>query len=192
MVIGFVLQGNESYTEILIRAPDDIQLSGAIRYESVEVENGSLVQFHHQKRLWQLLFAPERTGLHELIVYARKVQESPPNWDAVVKFNLNVKELQRPIKFPVLYNKFRTTKCQIYTPIEGVLKKDSIIPIHCIIPGARSVNLTVDSRLLAYEGYRNPILKRQITTESKDVVIYGKYGQSASLDGLIKYTVSSS
>lgn len=180
---------NASFTEILVQAPSNIQLSCDIKYDNVRIENGSLAQFINEKRLWQLLFAPERTGQHDLIVYAKKINDMKSSWNAVVKFNLNVGKLQRPMKFPVIYSKFRTTKCQIYTPIDGTLKKDSIVPIHCVIPGAKSVNLTIDSQLMSYEGYKDPILQRQIRVGSKDVIVYAKYGQNSSFDGLIKYTV---
>jgi hypothetical protein len=180
---------NASYTEILIQAPDHIQLSSVIKYDNVQIENGSLTQYNNEKKLWQLLFAPKRIGQHEIIVYAKKTNDNESSWNAVVKFNLDVKKLERPMKFPVIYTRFQTTKCQIYTPIDGILKKGSIVPIHCVIPGAKSVNLTVDSQLLTNEGYKDPILQRQIKTGSKDVIIYAKYGQSSSFDGLIKYTV---
>ncbi|CAF3717594.1 unnamed protein product [Rotaria socialis] len=184
-----ICSGNASYTEILMQAPDVIQLSCNIKYDNVEIENGSLAQFNKEKKLWQLLFAPERTGRHELNVYARKITDKESSLNAVVKFNLDVRKLQRPMKFPMTYNKFQIEKCQIYTPIEGILKKGSIVPIHCAIPGAKSVNLTVDSQLLNNEGYRGSILQREIQVGSKDVVIYAKYGKNLSFDSLIKYTV---
>ena len=180
---------NASYAEILIQAPNNILLSCDIKYDTVRIENGSLAQFNNEKKLWQLLFAPERTGHHELIVYAKKTNDIKSSWNAVVKFNLDVRKLQRPMKFPVIYSKFRTTKCQIYTPIDGILKKDSIVSIHCVIPGAKSVNLTVDSQLQSNEGYQNPVLQRQIRAGSQDVVVYAKYGENSLFDGLIKYTV---
>ncbi|CAF2994685.1 unnamed protein product [Rotaria sp. Silwood2] len=180
---------NATYTEIFIQAPDDIQLSCDIKYDNVKIENGSLAQFNHEKKLWQLLFAPERIGEHELIVYSKKNNDNKSSLNPVVKFNLNVKKLQRSMKFPITYHKFQTEKCQIYTPIDGILMKESIVPIHCVIPGAKSINMTVDSQLLNNEGYKNPILQRHIKVGSKDVFIYAKYGQSSSFDALMKYTV---
>ncbi|CAF3732303.1 unnamed protein product, partial [Rotaria sordida] len=153
------------------------------------VENGSLTQYNNEKKLWQLLFAPERTGLHELIVYAKRNNDNESSSKSVVRFNLNVNKLRRSIKFPLIYSQFQTKKCQIYTPIDGILKKGSVVPIHCVIPGASDVNLTVDSQWLESEGYTDPILQRKITVGSKDVTIYAKYKQKSSYDGLLKYTV---
>ncbi|CAF1167726.1 unnamed protein product, partial [Rotaria sordida] len=151
--------------------------------------NGSLTQYNNEKKLWQLLFAPERTGLHELIVYAKRNNDNESTSKPAVKFYLDVTTLRRSMKFPLIYSQFQSKKCQIYTPIDGILKKDSVVPIHCVIPGASDVNLTVDSQWLESEGYTDPTLRRQITAGSKDVTIYAKYGQKQTYDGLVKYTV---
>jgi hypothetical protein len=180
---------NASYAEVLIQAPDDVQLSCGIKYENVEVKNGSIAQFDNNKKLWQLLFAPQQTGTHELIVYANRNTDTESTSAAAAKFYLEVTKLRRPIKFPLVYTKFQTNKCQIYTPIDGILKKGSVVPIHCVIPGATDVNLTVDSEWLKSEGYKDPILQRQVTVGSKEVTIYAKYGEKSSYDGLVKYTV---
>ncbi|CAF1192948.1 unnamed protein product [Adineta steineri] len=57
-----VWNDNGSYAEILMEGPDDVQLSCDIQYNDVKIKNGSLAQFNNDKKIWQLLFAPERTG----------------------------------------------------------------------------------------------------------------------------------
>ncbi|CAF4902913.1 unnamed protein product, partial [Rotaria socialis] len=137
--------------------PDDIQLSCQTKYNNVEIENGLLAQFNNDKKLWQLLFAPERTGPHELIVYAKRTKDGESS-KSDAKFNLDVTKLRRPMKFHMIYTQFRTKKCQIYTPMDGILKKGSVVPIHCVISGAKDVNLTIDSNWIKNEGYRDPVL----------------------------------
>ena len=144
---------NLSYTEVFIQAPDNAQLSCDIEHNHKKVENGSLAQFNNDKKLWQLLHAPERTGFHELIVYAKRNDDSRSTLEAVVKFNLNVDKLRQPMKLPLTYTQFRNKKCQIYTPIDGILKRGSVVLINCIIPGAVDVNLTAGSQWLKSEGY---------------------------------------
>jgi hypothetical protein len=180
---------NGSYAEVLIQAPKDIQLSGNIEYNHVKIENGTLAQFDNDKKLWQLLFAPERTGPHELIVYAKRMNDNESSSNSVVKFNLNVTKLQRPIKFPLIYTEFQTKKCQIYSPIEGIVKKGSVVPIHCVVPGAIDVTVAVDSQVLESGGYSNPIFKRQVPAGSSDVIICAKFGQKSDYSGLVKYTI---
>jgi hypothetical protein len=180
---------NASYAEILIRAPDDIQLSCQIEYNNVKIENGSLAQYNYEKQLWQLLFAPERTGLHELIIYAKQTNDNESSSNAVVKFHLDVPILRQSMKFPMIYTQFETNKCRIYTPLNGILKKGSIIPIHCVIPGAISIQLTIDSKRLQSRGYEDPILQQEITVGSEDVTIFARYDENPHYTSLIKYFV---
>ncbi|CAF1192932.1 unnamed protein product [Adineta steineri] len=93
------------------------------------------------------------------------------------------------MKFPTIYTQFETTKCQIYTPLDGILKKGSVVPIHCVIPNALEVRLKVDSEWITSEGYTNPILQRQLNVGSKEITIYAKYEEGLSYTGLVKYTV---
>jgi hypothetical protein len=179
---------NALYAEVLIQAPDDVTLSCNIKYNDVKIENGSLVQFDNVNKLWQLLFAPERTGSHELMVYAKRTDDTTSSSAAVVKFNLEVTELQQQMKFPITYTLFQTKRCQMYNPLDGVLKAGSTVPIHCLIPGALNVNVKVDSKWLKSEGYANPILQRQITVGSTDVIIYAKYEEKSNYNSLVKYT----
>ena len=123
------------------------------------------------------------------MIYAKRDSNNESSANSVVKFNLDVTKLRRPMKFPLIYTQFQSGKCQIYTPLDGILKKGSVVPIHCTIPGATDVNLTVDSDWLKSEGYTDPTLKRQITVGAKEVTLYAKYGQKSTYDGLIKYTV---
>jgi hypothetical protein len=180
---------NASFAEVRIKAPDDVQLSCSIKYDNIKIENGSLAQFDNAKRLWRFLFAPECTGPHELIIYAKRNNDMESPFNAVIKFKLNVTKIRQPIKFPLIYTQFKTKKSLILTPRNGILKKDSIIPIDCVIPGATDVNLTDDSKLLQTEGDKDPILQRKVSVGSKEVVICGKYGEESNYPTLIKYAV---
>lgn len=179
---------NASYVEILMRTPDDVQLSCSLQHNNIDIKNGSLTQFDHDKKLWQLLFAPEFIGQHELVVFAKRSSEEQSR--CALKFYLNVTQLyHKRMKFPTVYDNFHLIKARIYEPLDGILKKGTTVPIHCMIPGANEVNLQVDSKWARAEGYQDPILKRNATVGSKDVTIYAKFGQKSSYDGLITYTV---
>ncbi|CAF5222117.1 unnamed protein product, partial [Rotaria magnacalcarata] len=92
-----------SYTEVLIQAPDDIQLSSSIQRNKIPVENGSLTQYDHERQLWQFLFAPEQTGSHELIIFAKRINDKATAAGAVAIFPLNVTKVEQPMKFPLTY-----------------------------------------------------------------------------------------
>ena len=106
-----------------------------------------------------------------------------------MKFNLNVTSLRKPIKFPKTYTQFETTKCRIYTPIHGILKRNSILPFHCLIPGATSILVTVDSKQISSTGYNDPVFKQEITVGSTDVTIDAIYGDNNYSTSLIQYSV---
>ena len=65
----------------------------------------------------------------------------------------------------------------------------AIIPIHCVIPGATDVDLQIGSNWVEAKGYEDPILKTEVMVDSKDVIIYAKYGQNTNYDGLFRYSV---
>ncbi len=52
-----------------------------------------------------------------------------------------------------------------------------------------SIQLTIDSKRLRTEGYKDPILRREITVGSKEVTIYAKYDENPHYISLIKYSV---
>ena len=180
---------DSSFAEILMRAPDHIQLSCRIEYNNQQVENGSMTQYDSEKQLWQMLFAPERTGVHALTVFAKEIKQKDAPSNAVVKFSLNVNKLRRPMKFPLIYTQFQTKKCQIVTPMEGVLKRGAMVPLYCVIPGALEVIVIVDSKPLEPGGYSHSVLQREIQVGSQEVAIFAKFDKKSNHDGLIKYSV---
>jgi hypothetical protein len=147
-----------------------------------------LAQFDHDKKLWHLLFAPQSTGEHDLVVFAKRNSEENAE-SSVLKFRLNVTHLNRSTKFPTVHEKFYTHKCRIYEPLNGILKKGTTVPIHCIIPGANDVKLTVDSNWVKVTEYQDPVFKQNIIVGSKEVTIYANYGEKSSYDGLVEYSV---
>lgn len=181
---------NASFSEIRISTPDDVEISCAIQYDGVKEENCGLAQFDHDKKQWQLLFAPQHTGTHKLIIYARRESDLNPQSSCVAQFDLNVTELGETMQFPLTYKKFRTNRCRIYEPLNGILKKEAIVPIHCFIPGAIAAGIQVDSKWVSLEDYKDSILKTEITVGSTDVTIYAKYEENKSYDGLVRYSVS--
>jgi hypothetical protein len=180
---------NSSFSQVLIRAPEQIQMSCQVEYNKRKIENATLAQYDARKNIWQLLFAPERTGPHEFTIYAKEIRNKNAPSQAVVKFNLNVTRLQRPVKFPMMFTQFQAMKCQLFSPIEGILKRGSTVPIHCYVPGAFDVNVIVDSVPLQSMGYSNSILRRDIKVGSKEVIIVAKFSPQSSYDGLVKYKV---
>jgi hypothetical protein len=178
-----------SYAQVCIRTPDDVRLMSCIERNGIRIENGSLTQFNSEKQHWQLFFAPEQIGEHKLLVFAHCSTPDGVVSGIAVEFQLNVTQLRHSTKFPVIYTAFLNKKCRIYEPMDGVLKRNTTVCIHCEIPNARQVDLTIDSKWVKTEGYKNSILKREIIVGSKEVIIYAKYDENTIYNELIKYTV---
>ncbi|CAF3518973.1 unnamed protein product [Rotaria socialis] len=178
-----------SYAQICMKAPDDVRLMCCIEQNSNRIENGALTQFNNEKQHWQLFFAPERAGKHKLLVFAQCSTPDGVISGIAVEFHLDVTQLRHPIKFPVTYTTFLSKKCRIHEPLDGILKRGAVVCIHCEIPNAKQVDLTIDSKWVKSEGYRDSILKRQIIVGSKEVIIYAKYDENTIYNELIKYTV---
>ncbi|CAF1289721.1 unnamed protein product [Adineta steineri] len=179
-----------SYSEIRMSAPDDVILSCTLEYNGRNEQDCTLEQFDHNKQQWQLLFAPQHTGHHKLTIFAKRQSDyAGASSKSAVQFDLNVTKLQQKIKFPTLFEQFSTKKCQIYEPINGVLKSGTIVPVKCYIPGAKDIGLQVDSKWVETNEYENSILKTNVAVGLKDVTIYAKYGQDTTYNGLIKYSV---
>ena len=153
---------NASYTEIRMRAPDDVYLSCSIKYDDNKIEDGTLTQYDSDKNNWQLLFAPQHTGLHVLCVYGKHENDADSSLHSVAEFRLNVTRLKRAIKFPKTYSKFKTNRCRIIEPIHGTLKRGSLTFIHCMIPGATDVDIQIDSNWDEKGDYNDPFYKNTV------------------------------
>ncbi|CAF1181386.1 unnamed protein product [Adineta steineri] len=177
------------YAEIRITTPEDIELLCKIAYNNIEEEHQTLTQFDHEKKQWQLLFAPQQTGQHQLTIFARHQSDLDKKFNIVAQFNLNVTSLENPIKFPLTYDKFIANRCRIYESLNGILKNNTIIPFHCVIPGAKEVKVQVDGKWIDTQNSTDSIFQTQVQIGSNDVTIYGKYDHGNNYDALIKYSV---
>ncbi|CAF0967894.1 unnamed protein product [Didymodactylos carnosus] len=179
-----------SYCEILIRAPDDIQLTSKIAKDEKTIENGDLIQYDAEKELFHCLFAPRSAGTHTLTIFAKRTSDIDTTSSSAVQFGLNVTELKRSIRFPVIYTRFETDRCRIFEPLNGVIKRGSNVHFHWQIPNASEVKLMSDSEWKTVDSYENNILKHQLKlTNEKEVTVYGKYKDGNKFTGLAKYNV---
>ncbi|CAF1314943.1 unnamed protein product [Adineta ricciae] len=178
-----------AYVEVQMQTPDDVDLLCKIMFNCVEKENQTLTQFDHEKKQWQLLFASQETGLHQLSIFARRRVDTTKKFNSVAEFDLNVTNLDNPLTLPFTYGKFGENHCRIYEPLSGILEKNAVVPFKCVIPDAKDVKLQIDSHWIDTEGYRDSIFQTEVKIGSKDVVIYAKYEEGNNYDALIKYSV---
>ncbi|CAF1391085.1 unnamed protein product [Didymodactylos carnosus] len=183
------LKENHSFVKIVLRCPADVHLLCSIKQKEQKVIGGDLIQYDHVKNVWECLFAPKLGGLHELMIYAKKLG-AKGSFEGAIRFTLNAPIELKPCIFPITYNSFVEKNCRIYAPLEGVLKSGSRVTIHCRIPGAKRVRLILDDKTwLSEDGYADGILKREITVPKKEVTINVQYGNESNYTTLVKYTV---
>ncbi len=191
---------NLGLAEILVQAPSDTVLMGDIEQtESGKIKNGSLIQYDANHQQWQCLFAPQQGGFHTLTIFARQEKQAIKNkadenkYSCVIQFGLHVPtEVIKAKSFPLTYDLFTKRKCQIFEPLDGVLKSGSKVTIHCRIPGAYCARLLLDGNWLSEDLIKDGIFKRQITVPRKKIIMYVKFldtRNSSSYSGLFCYSV---
>ncbi|CAF2878206.1 unnamed protein product [Rotaria sp. Silwood2] len=189
---------NSPYCEILVRSPDDIHVSAKIAdsLSSKTIENGHLINFNNQESLWQCLFAPSMNySSYKLTLFAKRFNENQSN--CVVQFDfkqLSKSTLQNYMSFPITYASFNEAKCQLFEPLDGILKRGSKIKFRCRIPGAHVVSITVDGQWLKDDSAsgmnENHLFQREIQVGQKEVAIWVKFDKEKSnYKGLLKYSV---
>ncbi len=187
--------------EVLVQAPSDTRLIGDITQASSDkIKNGCLVQYDTDRQLWQCLFAPQYSGFHVLTLYARRekheaIKSKTEDEKYASAFQLGLHAPTDVIKgktFPLTYGLFTERKCQIFEPLEGVLKSGSKVTIHCRIPGASCARLLLDGNWLSEDRIQDGIFKREITVPKQSVNIYVQFHDkrnTSSYDGLVSYSV---
>ena len=188
------------FAEVLVQTPPDVILMGAIEPKGAEkTEHGSLVQYDVGRQLWQCLFAPQRGGFHTLRVYARRLKQNgtretnKESYSAALEFSLNAPTgIIKPRTFPTTYGVFTERHCQIFEPIEGILKAGSTVTIHYRIPGVHCARLLLDGDWLEEDPVNNDTFRRKMTVPQREVIVYVQFADkknTSSYDGLVRYSV---
>lgn len=181
---------NQSTAEVLLQAPNDIQLTCSIKDD---IRSTSLTQYDYNRQVWQCLFCPYKSGSHTLIIYANHI--STINLlKNVVEFGVNVhsKDLIKGQTLPITFGKFTEYKCQILSPLTGILKRGTKVTIRCRIPQATSVRISLDGIWLDEITLKNEMFKQQINVPDREVIVYAQLINNKKFktyDGLIRYIV---
>jgi hypothetical protein len=124
---------DRNLADVLIRAPSNVGLWCSVAHDKASG-----------------LFRPRSSGYQKLDIFARTGISSESYGSAVV-FGLDMPDMIQSKTFPLTYGIFSDNKCQIFEPLVGKLKRDTMVTIHCRIPGARCVRLAFDGTLVSQE-----------------------------------------
>ncbi|CAF0802697.1 unnamed protein product [Rotaria sordida] len=181
---------NQSFAEVLIQAPDDIQLTCSIKDD---IRSTSLTQYDISRQVWQCLFAPHKSGFHTLIIFAKQI--STINLlKNVIELGVNVhsNDLIKGKILPMTFGKFTEYKCQILSPLNGILKRGTKVTIRCRIPHASCARISLDGVWSDEVPLKNDMFRQRINVPEQEVIVYAKFHNKKmhkTYDGLIRYIV---
>jgi hypothetical protein len=165
---------DRNLAEVLIRASSNVGLWCSVAHDKAS----GLAQYDASRKLWQCLFRPRSSGYRKLDIFARTGISSESYGSAVV-FGLDMPDMIQFKTFPLTYGIFSDNKCQIFEPLAGKLKRDTMVTIHCRIPGTRCVHLAFDGTLVSQEQTTiNDFFKQQITVPKREVTVYVQFANS--------------
>ena len=181
----------ESLAEVFIQAPNDIQITCASKTED---KSTSLTQFDASRQIWQCLFAPYQCGFYTLIIFATRLSNTNSSFVNVMELGIEIpaKDFLRRKILPITYGKFVEYKCQIFSPLNGVLKRGTKVTIHCRIPNASYGRIAIDGIWLEEISIKNEIFKQEILVPEQEIIVYAQFinrKTSNNYYGLIRYLV---
>lgn len=181
----------ESLAEILIQAPNDIQLSCSSKDD--DHRSTCLTQFDSNRQLWQCLFAPYKSGFYTLVIYANRL----PNLNYLfntIELNVQIsnRDFQQRKILPITYGKFLEAKCQIYSPLDRYLKSGTKLSLHCRVPQAIYGRITLDGNWFEEIEIQDEIFKQDIVVPQREIILYAQFSQKKSSNSyfaLVRYLV---
>ena len=182
----------ESLAEVLIQAPNDIQLTCASKDEN---QSTSLTQYDTRRRIWQCFFAPARSGVYTLMIFANRLSRSSSSLVNVMELGVEIpsQDFHRRKILPFTFGEFLEYKCQIISPLEGVLKRGKKILIHCRIPQAYYGRISLDGIWLDDVYIKDGIFKQEILVPQHEILLYAQFltnkSSNKNYSALIRYLV---
>ncbi|CAF2517718.1 unnamed protein product [Rotaria sp. Silwood2] len=158
--------------KLIFRAPKCVRLRMTVdRLELNENPGSCLTHYNHDTSLWECYHSPCATGHHRLFIWLLD-SESDDSWATAVRFDVYVEKIIESIYYPVTTNIFNALRCQLITPINGILSKESLPPDIIIrVPCVRDVQLQIDEKTLVKgDSLQNDIYKLKIPPDISDHV----------------------
>ena len=129
------LANGATHAQIHIKVPENVDLLGRLTNENgQEIIGGDEVYYDRQKKIWQCSFAPDRDGLFEALIMAKR-KSDPGSYTSAVSFSIQAKKISsRPLSFPKTWQIFYDLDMKIKAP-QGqatiiLPKNESEVEIH--------------------------------------------------------------
>ena len=158
--------------KLIFRTPNHIRLRMTVDHLEINQNPGScLTHFNHDTWLWECYHSPYTTGHHRLLIW---VLDSAANdqWMTAVRFDVYTAQKPEILSYPITTNIFNELRCQLITPMNGILSKESL-PSEIIIrvSDVRDVQLQIDEQTLVKgSNHRKNMYKLKIPSSLPDHV----------------------
>ena len=164
------------FISALIRAPKHVLINSSMQTKNRTCPSEQcLVNYLHDKQLWQCLFICKQRGRHAMTIFTRFDKSKQKKSRSAVEFYFNGKS--NPQKsFPQTYGSFQTLKCQLIEPLTGQLRKGTQVTIHCRIENVENVALQLDNNTWIHDGYDRSTgsFRKTITVPFKQITLNAK------------------
>jgi hypothetical protein len=150
--------------KLIFRAPNRIRLQMTVDHLELNQNPGScLTHYNHTTRLWECFHSPYTTGHHRLFIWALD-GDNDEQWATAVRFDVYVKQPIESLYYPVTTNIFNTLRCQLITPMNGILSRECLpADITIRVPYVRAVQLQIDEQtLVTGKSLQNDIYRLEI------------------------------
>ncbi|CAF0943379.1 unnamed protein product [Rotaria sordida] len=158
--------------KFVFRAPKCVRLRLTVDHLELNEDPGScLTHYNHDTSLWECYHSPCTTGHHRLFIWLLDSERDDP-WATAVRFDVYVEQIIESLYYPITTNIFNALRCQLITPINGILSRESLPPDIIIrVPCVRDVQLQIDEKTLVIgDSLPNDIYRLKIPPSIPDHV----------------------
>jgi hypothetical protein len=128
-----------------------------------------------------------------LVVFANRVGISNTLINVIeLGVEVSAKDFCRRKILPITFGKFIEYRCQIFSPLDGILKRGMEVIIHCRIPNASYGRISIDGIWLEEILIKDETFKQEIIVPEREIIIYAQFinkKSSNSYYGLVRYLV---
>ncbi|CAF4534765.1 unnamed protein product [Rotaria sp. Silwood1] len=135
--------------KLIFRAPKNVRLRMTVDHLELNENPGScLTHYNHDTCLWECYHAPYTTGHHRRFIWLLDSESDDP-WTTAARFDVYIEKIIESLYYPITTNIFNALRCQLITPMNGILAKESL-PEDIIIrvPCVRDIQLQIDEKTL--------------------------------------------
>jgi hypothetical protein len=139
--------------------------------ESHQNPGSCLTHYNHDTCLWECYHSPYTIGQHRLFIWVLD-SNNDNQWVTAVRFDVYVEPKFQSFNYPITTDLFNKLRCQLITPMNGTLSKESLPPEIIIrVPNVRKIQLQIGEQVIVKgKNLQNDIYRLKIPLSIPDHV----------------------